>query len=134
LIANPEETAAALAELRGHGIQIALDDFGAGYASLAYLTQLPLDVLKLDRRFIVGMTSDSGTASIVSSVISIAHGIGLRVVAEGVDNPTQLEMLEDFGCDEVQGFLVSEPMAHDEFRSLLERDEASPGLWILGEK
>jgi EAL domain-containing protein (putative c-di-GMP-specific phosphodiesterase class I) len=134
LIEDVEATAARLAELRRHGISIALDDFGTGYASLAYLTRYPLDVLKIDRQFIVGMTENPAVASLVEGVISMAHGLGLRVVAEGVDDPDQLELLKAWGCDQLQGYLVSEALSERDFVAFLERDRQGREVWLLEEK
>jgi diguanylate cyclase (GGDEF)-like protein len=130
LIENSSASAEKLSVLRSQGVSVALDDFGAGYASLAYLTGYPLDVVKFDRQFIVGMTFDPGIARIVQSVTALAHGMGLRVVAEGVDEPGQVEFLEECGCDEIQGFLVSEALPQQEFASCLERLADGPEVWL----
>jgi diguanylate cyclase (GGDEF)-like protein len=134
LIEDAEATAEILADLRVHGISIALDDFGAGYASLAYLTKYPLDVLKIDRRFIVGMTSNPAIASIVEGVVAMAHGLGLRVVAEGVDDPEQLELLKACGCDQLQGYLASEALSERDFVAFLKREQEGREVWLLEEK
>ena len=96
--------------LRELGVQIAVDDFGTGYSSLAYLRELPIDELKLDRSFVSPMAGDARAAALVQSTINLAHSLGLRMVAEGVeDGPTYSE-LSRFGCDQIQGFYVSRPV------------------------
>lgn len=134
LIENSVAAAAKLAELRMLGVTIALDDFGAGYASLAYLIRYPLDVLKLDRQFITGMTSSPGVARIVECVMGLARGMGLRVVAEGVDDPDQLPLLEEYGCDEIQGFLVSQALPKQEFVAFLKRTRDLESAWLPADK
>jgi diguanylate cyclase (GGDEF)-like protein len=129
LIDNSNAAAEKLSQLRSQGVSVALDDFGAGYASLAYLTRYPLDVVKFDRQFIVGMMFDPAIARIVQSVTALAHGMGLRVVAEGVDDPDQLEFLRECGCDEIQGFLVSQALPHPEFGAGLERMGDGREVW-----
>jgi EAL domain-containing protein (putative c-di-GMP-specific phosphodiesterase class I) len=100
-----------LDRLRRHGVRISIDDFGTGYSSLAYLRELPVDELKLDRSFVTPMTGDPRAAALVSSTIALAHSLGLRLVAEGVEDEFALRELARFGCDEAQGFYLSRPMA-----------------------
>lgn len=113
------ETLATLDRLRALGMRLALDDFGTGYASLSHLTRLPLDDIKIDRSFIQGIPADVKSAAIVRSLISLAHSLGLGVVAEGVETEEQMEFLRLQGCDEVQGFLFAKPMPEPEFEALL---------------
>ncbi len=110
-IRDPEAAAATLARLRETGARLALDDFGTGYASLGYLQQLPFDVIKLDRSFVAGLGTSTRTERIVDAVARIAHGLGARLVAEGVESAVQLARLRDIGCDEGQGYLLGRPMA-----------------------
>ena len=110
-IRDPEAAAATLARLRDIGVRLALDDFGTGYASLGYLQQLPFDVIKLDRSFVAGLGTSTRTERIVDAVARIAHGLGARLVAEGVESAVQLARLRDIGCDEGQGYLLGRPMA-----------------------
>ncbi|MEO3472995.1 EAL domain-containing protein [Roseomonas sp. CAU 1739] len=110
-IRDPEAAAATLAKLREIGVKLALDDFGTGYASLGYLQQLPFDVIKLDRSFVAGLGASTRTERIVDAVSRIAHGLGARLVAEGVESAVQLARLRDIGCDEGQGYLLGRPMA-----------------------
>lgn len=101
--------------LNALGVRLSIDDFGIGYSSLAYLKQLPVAELKIDKSFIMSMGSNDNDAVIVRSTIDLAHNIGLRVGAEGVEDKQAYEMLVAFGCDSVQGFYISQPMAPEEF-------------------
>lgn len=115
VLQDDEATATILRELRAMGVRIALDDFGTGYSSLSYLARFPLDILKLDRSFVRDVTMNASARGIAAAVISMAHVLGLRVVAEGVDHEEQLRFLKEQGCDELQGFLVSGALEPDEF-------------------
>ncbi|WP_235107809.1 EAL domain-containing protein [Acaryochloris sp. 'Moss Beach'] len=99
-----------LKQLQGMGIKIAMDDFGTGFSSLNYLTQLPLDTLKIDQSFIKRLTSDAKELEVINAVLSLGRGLHLSVVAEGVDTPEQLELLKALKCETVQGFLISPPL------------------------
>ena len=115
------DAAAALVVLRalkGLGVLLAIDDFGTGYSSLSYLQRFPLDILKVDRMFVQELDSDSGGREIVSAVVSLAHALGLEVVAEGVETERQLEILQALECDFAQGFLFSRPVPATELRSV----------------
>jgi diguanylate cyclase (GGDEF)-like protein len=103
----------ALARLRRLGIRLALDDFGTGYSSLSHVARLPIDVIKIDRSFVAGLGSASRGAAIVAGVVGMGRELGLRVTAEGVETREQQEVLAALGCDVLQGFLVSEPLAAD---------------------
>lgn len=102
-----------LGALRDLGIAVAIDDFGTGYSSLSYLERLPASRLKIDRSFVRGMAQEGQGRRIARTIILLARELGLRVVAEGVDNPAVLPLLEQFGCDEVQGFHFAEPMREE---------------------
>jgi len=115
VLQDDEATAAILNEFRAMGLLIALDDFGTGYSSLSYLARFPLDILKLDRSFVRDVTMNASARGIATAVISMAHVLGLRVVAEGVDQEEQVRFLREQGCDELQGFLVSGALDPDEF-------------------
>ncbi len=107
---NAPATLAALRHLRGMGVRIAVDDFGIGYSSLSYLRRLPVDVLKIDKLFIHEIGEDEQSAAIVRAIITLAHSLRLRVVAEGVETAEQLALLRAHACDSVQGFYFSEAL------------------------
>ncbi|WP_305043757.1 putative bifunctional diguanylate cyclase/phosphodiesterase, partial [Geoalkalibacter sp.] len=109
-------------QLKELGVSLSLDDFGTGYSSLNYLRSFPVDSLKIDRSFIADLATDSSEASVVTSVISIAHNLGLSAIAEGVETGEQLDFLVDNGCDMMQGYLFSRPLPADEFARLLRRN------------
>jgi diguanylate cyclase (GGDEF)-like protein/PAS domain S-box-containing protein len=108
-----------LEALRILGVNIAIDDFGTGYSSLAYLAKLPVQELKIDRSFIITMLKDPTVMTLVSTLISMAHSLKLKVVAEGVDEEGQAKELRRLGCDQLQGFLFSKPVSFDEMTALL---------------
>jgi EAL domain-containing protein (putative c-di-GMP-specific phosphodiesterase class I) len=115
LLTNVEENAAILRKLGKLGVRIAVDDFGTGYSSLAYLKQLPIDSLKIDRTFVRDIESDPEDAAIIQAIIAMAHGLKVKVIAEGVETRGQLQALRKLGCDEYQGYLVSRPLPEGEF-------------------
>jgi EAL domain-containing protein (putative c-di-GMP-specific phosphodiesterase class I) len=121
LMEDIERNIERLKTLRDLGVTIAIDDFGTGYSSLNYLARLPMDTLKIDRSFVVGMTQSPESRTIVSTIISLAHALGLKVVAEGVETEEQLNLLRLLKCDEVQGFLLGRPVASGEVARLLTR-------------
>ncbi len=110
IMANAEQTAHKLRAFRRIGVALAIDDFGTGYSSLAYLRRLPITTLKIDKEFIGDLSDDPDDASITTTVIAMAHSLGLNVVAEGVETAAQLEFLRAQGCDEIQGFWLSPPL------------------------
>jgi EAL domain-containing protein (putative c-di-GMP-specific phosphodiesterase class I) len=114
LLADREAVAVRLATLREAGLRIAVDDFGTGYASLAYLTSLPLDMLKIDRGLVAEIAHRERDRIVVKALIHLARELGLQVVSEGVESAEQLELLKEWGCDLYQGFLGSPPLRHDE--------------------
>jgi EAL domain-containing protein (putative c-di-GMP-specific phosphodiesterase class I) len=105
LIFDSNAAAARLDGLRAAGVRVAIDDFGAGYASLAWLTSLPLDVLKIDRSLVADMVGGERDRIVVKAMIELAHELGMQVVVEGVESTDQLALLSDWGCDYYQGFL-----------------------------
>jgi EAL domain-containing protein (putative c-di-GMP-specific phosphodiesterase class I) len=104
---------AQLGRLSAMGIQLSIDDYGTGHASLAYLRHLPVNVLKIDRSFVTDLATDAGDRAIVRSTIDLAHNLGLRVVAEGVEDEEALVGLTRLGCDHAQGFHLCRPMPPD---------------------
>ncbi len=127
MISDPEQSRIILDRLHEVGVKISIDDFGTGYSSLAYLKELPVDEVKIDQSFVQSMTDNSRDSCIVRSIIELGHNLGLRVVAEGVEHRSVLELLTGLGCDVAQGFYLSHPMTHQE----LERWYKS-GEWTNG--
>ncbi|MCU0270288.1 MAG: EAL domain-containing protein [Acidimicrobiales bacterium] len=114
LMEDVAASAQALGSLRALGVTVAVDDFGTGYSSLSYLRQFPVDRLKVDRSFVNGLGTDPGDSAIVTAIITLAHNLGLRAVAEGVETAAQLTELRRLGCDQGQGFHLARPCsAHD---------------------
>lgn len=109
LVDDPAAARSVLTELRRLDVQVALDDFGTGWSSLSYLRDLPVDVIKIDKSFVADLPHDPDACAVVAGVLGLGHGMGLVVVAEGVERPDQLEVLRDMGCDEYQGFIDGEP-------------------------
>ncbi len=114
LAAEPERALQAVDALRAMGVHIALDDFGSGYSSLAYLNRLPLDEIKIDRSFVMAMEREESSATIVRATVELGHGLGYGVVAEGVEDIRTKQRLTDLGCDTIQGYLIARPMPADE--------------------
>ncbi len=123
-MADRDRARNTLGYLRDLGIVVAVDDFGTGYSSLAYLRDLPIDELKLDRSFLLPMTEDDRAAAIVVSTIGLAHSLGLRMVAEGVENAAMQAELTRHGCDQVQGYHVSRPLPASELERWLDSRSA----------
>jgi diguanylate cyclase (GGDEF)-like protein len=120
LMQNMDAAVAALRELDAMGICLSMDDFGTGYSSLAYLKRLPIDILKIDRSFVRDIGSHDGNGAIPEAIIAMAHSLGLKVVAEGVETTQQLAFLRERRCDAMQGFYVSAPVPAEELQSLLQ--------------
>ena len=110
LMDQTEAGTRALRALRELGVQLVLDDFGTGYSSLSYLKHLPLDTIKIDRSFVNGLDDDDANLPIVKAVIALAHGLGIDVVAEGIETAAQLARLRTLVCDRGQGFFYARPM------------------------
>ncbi|UXI69170.1 EAL domain-containing protein [Tahibacter amnicola] len=110
IMENAEQSVRTLNELKSVGVSLAIDDFGTGYSSLAYLKRLPIDTLKIDKEFVGDITSDPDDEAITATIITMAHSLGLNVIAEGVETSEQLDYLREQGCDEIQGNLLSLPL------------------------
>jgi EAL domain-containing protein (putative c-di-GMP-specific phosphodiesterase class I) len=123
LMREPEEAARTLHRLQHMGIRLAVDDFGTGYSSLAYLKRFPIAALKIDRTFVSDVTSNPGDAAITVAIVNLAHSLGMKVVAEGVETEEQLAFLNLHGCDEVQGYLFSPALPAAEAQLLLTTEE-----------
>ena len=120
LLDNVEKTIDAMNALKAIGVSLSLDDFGTGYSSLQYLKQLPLDQPKIDQSFVRDLAVDENDKAIVTTIIAMAHGLNLEVIAEGVETEQQREYLLSAGCRHFQGYLFGKPMPIDQFDRLLE--------------
>jgi EAL domain-containing protein (putative c-di-GMP-specific phosphodiesterase class I) len=118
LIEDISVAAQQMRTLKRAGFQIALDDFGSGYAGFGYLSQIPFDTLKIDRSFVQDLGSKAGAGGVVQSIIGLARAMGLAVTAEGVEDQTQQELLQAGGCSQMQGFLFYKPMSATEILKL----------------
>jgi len=127
LMADPERAASHLADLSGRGVTVSIDDFGTGYSSLAYLRHLPVGEVKIDRSFVIGLTSDQGDLPIVRTIIDCGHHLGLAVVAEGVEDAMTWDLLADAGCDLAQGYHMGRPMSAADFEGWLRHAEYGIG-------
>lgn len=123
---------ASLQCLRDMGIGLAFDDFGTGYASLSFLTRMPLTHIKIDKTFVAGIPDDKSLCAIVHSLVAMAHNIGLRVIAEGVETQVQAEFLEASGCDEAQGYLFSRALPAEAFKTFLRNQPSALGRRSTG--
>jgi EAL domain-containing protein (putative c-di-GMP-specific phosphodiesterase class I) len=125
---DAEKTVATLNTLKRLGLQISVDDFGTGYSSLSYLRRFPVDALKIDKSFVRDIARDADSAAIVKAVISLAHILNLRVIAEGVEDEEQHAFLRENGCDEVQGYYFGKPMTVKDFTDRLRKEavQAAP--------
>ena len=121
LVEDIEESTRKLQTLRRAGIEISVDDFGTGYCSLSYLARLPVDTLKIDRSFVVRMPDAGYPRNIVAMIVSLAHTLGLKVIAEGVEEDSQVHLLKELGCDQIQGFYASRPLPAETVEGLLRR-------------
>jgi diguanylate cyclase (GGDEF)-like protein len=119
VMSDPEESLDILERLSRMGVVVSVDDFGTGYSSMSYLRRFPIDKLKIDRSFIANVMTSADDASIVRAIISLAHGLRLKVVAEGVENAEQVAFLQDLGCDQYQGFYFSRPVDSAVFEDML---------------
>jgi EAL domain-containing protein (putative c-di-GMP-specific phosphodiesterase class I) len=109
-----------LTRMRDYGLVLMLDDFGTGYSGLSYLRRFPLDALKIDRSFVATLDSSDEHCELVKTIISLAHNLGIEVVAEGVETVSQLRRLTELGCEYAQGYLFSEPLSEEAADRLVE--------------
>jgi len=117
IMGHAEEVIETLDKIKRMGVMVAVDDFGTGYSSLSYLKRFPIDLLKIDRSFVSDITSDKVDADIVTTIIALAHSLGVKVIAEGVETVMQKEFLAKEGCDYMQGYLLGKPVPADEFEA-----------------
>jgi predicted signal transduction protein with EAL and GGDEF domain len=120
LMAHPEEAISRLEQLRNLGVRLHVDDFGTGYSSLSYLHHLPVDTLKIDRSFVSRIGKDEEKGEIVGTIATLAHNLGMEVIAEGVENAVQLSQVKAFRCESAQGFYFAKPMNSEEAGKLIE--------------
>jgi EAL domain-containing protein (putative c-di-GMP-specific phosphodiesterase class I) len=125
MLQRPEMAQATMEELRKDGVCVSIDDFGTGFSSMSYLRDLPLDHLKIDRSFVQNVHSDPRNASICNALVALGHGLGLSIVAEGVENVSELEWLSTHGVDCVQGYYIARPMPLEALVAWLETNAAA---------
>jgi EAL domain-containing protein (putative c-di-GMP-specific phosphodiesterase class I) len=124
-MADAARSAVVLSELKALGVSLDIDDFGTGYSSLSRLQGFPVDTLKIDRAFISRIDTDLATHEIVRVIVMLAHGLRMKVVAEGVENQAQVDLLKDIGCELAQGYLYSKPVAAETIELLLRTNRAA---------
>jgi len=124
VLLEPDLAGDVLPALRQLGVRIAIDDFGTGYSSLAYLQHLHVDAVKIDRSFLQPVDGEDGDAPVVAAIVAMAHSLDLEVVAEGVENPSQLGLLRRLGCDRAQGYLFARPLSPGDLLVFLRRSPA----------
>ncbi len=130
-IEEGQRALAALADLKSLGVRLALDDFGTGYSSLSYLLHLPVDIVKIDRSFVSGMSGSGRGRSIVESVTTMAHALDLTVTAEGVETEQQANDVDTIGCELAQGYYYARPMAASAIADHLREQRTTAGLMTL---
>ena len=119
LIRDSENVLSAVRRLKQMGIKLSIDDFGTGYSSLSYLKRFEVDKLKIDQTFVRDLVDNPEDAAIVRAIVQMAHSLGLRTIAEGVETAGVLDVLKSYGCDEVQGFHCGRPMPADSFMEFI---------------
>ena len=122
LLENVESVLLQLNQLKEIGVTLSIDDFGTGYSSLAYLKRFPIDTLKIDKSFVLNLTEDADSRAIALAIVSMAHSLRLKVIAEGVEDASQAKILAEMGCDEAQGYWYARPMAGDQVAGWLQRN------------
>jgi diguanylate cyclase (GGDEF)-like protein len=133
VMTNPEESVEILERLSRMGVVVSVDDFGTGYSSMSYLRRFPIDKLKIDRSFISNLMTSADDASIVRAIISLAHGLRLKVVAEGVETADQVAFLQKLGCDQYQGFYFSPPVTATALEELMRAGAGADRTWTEDE-
>jgi EAL domain-containing protein (putative c-di-GMP-specific phosphodiesterase class I) len=123
LMEDAPSAKALMGQLSSMGVRTAIDDFGTGYSSLAYLKEFPLDRIKIDRCFVSDLPQDDNLSIITRSILSLAQGLGLGTIAEGVEKEEQIDFLRNYGCEELQGFLLSKPLSATQLEEFLENHE-----------
>lgn len=118
---QPEQAGETLGALRAMGLRIALDDFGTGYSSLSYLDRFPMDTIKIDRSFVTRMSTQPRSVAIVRTIVALGQAMDLDIVAEGIEDEQQLQLLRNLGCGSVQGFLLGRPASDADITLMLER-------------
>ena len=131
MMQDVEQAIATMGKLKALGLQLSIDDFGTGYSSLAHLRHFPIDVLKIDKSFVSDIMYSADDAAIVQAIIALAHSLRLKVIAEGVETAQQLAFLRQHGCDQMQGYLFSRPLAAPAFEQLLRQGRMLPALAIV---
>jgi EAL domain-containing protein (putative c-di-GMP-specific phosphodiesterase class I) len=119
LVEDSQTVIGVLEGLKKLGVRLAIDDFGTGYASLSYLQRMPVDILKIDQSFVQSCAGDARGRELLEAIFGIGRSLSLETIAEGVEQPAQLELVRDMGCDLVQGFLLGRPLPLDEVRRLI---------------
>lgn len=117
---DPEQALGVLNALDGHGLMLSIDDYGTGYSSMSYLKKMPVKELKIDKSFVLDLAKNKEDEILVKSTIDLAHNLGLKVTAEGVEDEISLHMLKAFGCDVVQGYFISKPLPLADLYDFLE--------------
>ena len=123
---NPEMAVTTLDVLDRLGVRLSIDDFGTGYSSLSYLRRFPINTLKIDRSFVSDIPGDGDDMKIITAIITLAHSLGIRVVAEGVETAEQLSLLRELRCDAMQGYIFSKPLPANEFAQLVREGRSLP--------
>ena len=131
LLDHADESLAKLDELRNLGVGLHVDDFGTGYSSLSYLQTFKYDTLKIDRSFVNQMDSDKGSGAIVQTIIALGKLLNMNIIAEGVENRTQLERLRELKCPQVQGFLFSRPVDSESASHILSTPDKFSGEYLM---
>ena len=130
---DPDGALKVLTNLNNLGIALFIDDFGTGYSSLGYLQRLPVDAVKIDKSFVKDMLANADSAAIVRATITLAHDLGAKIVAEGVENQEMWDHLVELGCDVAQGYFIAKPMPADQFEEWLARPPWQPGMAGAGD-